>query len=163
MTVPVMPPTPVSTQDAGVAVSAPRFPRTARVRAKAEFSAVFDRGRRTAEPRMALHWLADAAPARLGLAVSRKVDPHAVGRNRIKRSLREAFRHLRGRLPGGAYVVVARSGAAQADGAVLREAFERLLQRAGALPPPPPAGTMPPANPLPSDDATRTRGPSQPA
>ena len=163
MTVPVMPPTPVSTQDAGVVVSAPRFPRTARVRAKAEFSAVFDRGRRTAEPRMALHWLADAAPARLGLAVSRKVDPHAVGRNRIKRSLREAFRHLRGRLPGGAYVVVARSGAAQADGAVLREAFERLLQRAGALPPPPPAGTMPPANPLPSDDATRTRGPSQPA
>ena len=152
MTVPVMPPTPVSTQDAGVVVSAPRFPRTARVRAKAEFSAVFDRGRRTAEPRMALHWLADAAPARLGLAVSRKVDPHAVGRNRIKRSLREAFRHLRGRLPGGAYVVVARSGAAQADGAVLREAFERLLQRAGALPPPPPAGAMPPATPAPSSD-----------
>ena len=152
MTVPVMPPTPVSTQDAGVVVSAPRFPRAARVRAKAEFSAVFDRGRRTAEPRMALHWLADAAPARLGLAVSRKVDPHAVGRNRIKRSLREAFRHLRGRLPGGAYVVVARSGAAQADGAVLREAFERLLQRAGALPPPPPAGTMPPAIPAPSSD-----------
>ena len=101
---------------------------------------------------MALHWLADAASARLGLAVSRKVDPHAVGRNRIKRSLREAFRHLRGRLPGGAYVVVARSGAAQADGAVLREAFERLLQRAGALPPPPRAGTMPPAIPAPSSD-----------
>ena len=163
MTVPVMPPTPVSTQDAGVVVSAPRFPRTARVRAKAEFSAVFDRGRRTAEPRMALHWLADAAPARLGLAVSRKVDPHAVGRNRIKRFLREAFRHLRGRLPGGAYVVVARAGAAQADGAALRDAFERLLQRAGALPPPPPACTVPPANPLPSDDAAPARGPSQPA
>ena len=163
MTVPVMPPTPVSTQDAGVVVSAPRFPRTARVRAKAEFSAVFDRGRRTAEPRMALHWLADAAPARLGLAVSRKVDPHAVGRNRIKRVLREAFRHLRGRLPGGAYVVVARAGAAQADGAALRDAFERLLQRAGALPPPPPACTVPPANPLPSDDAAPARGPSQPA
>ena len=45
----------------------------------------------------------------------------------------------------------------------LRDAFERLLQRAGALPPPPPAGTMPPANPLPSDDAAPARGPSQPA
>ena len=152
MTVPVMPPTPVSAQDAGVVVSAPRFPRAARVRAKAEFTAVFDGGRRTAEPRMALHWLADDAPARLGLAVSRKVDPHAVGRNRIKRALRDAFRHLRARLPGGAYVVVARSGAAQADGAALREAFERLLQRAGALPPPSPAGTMPPATPAPSSD-----------
>jgi ribonuclease P protein component len=84
--------------------------------------------------------------------VSRKVDPHAVGRNRIKRALRDAFRHLRARLPGGAYVVVARSGAAQADGAALREAFERLLQRAGALPPPSPAGTMPPATPAPSSD-----------
>ena len=163
MTVPAMPQTPVSAQDAGVVVSGLRFPRVARVRAKAEFTAVFEGGRRTAEPRMALHWLADAEPARLGLAVSRKVDPNAVGRNRIKRALREAFRHLRGRLPGGAYVVVARSGAAKTDGIVLREAFERLLQRAGALPPPPPAGTMPPANPLPSDDVTRSRGPSQPA
>lgn len=163
MTVPAMPPTPVSAQDAGVVVSGRHFPRVARVRAKAEFTAVFEGGRRTAAPRMALHWLVDAAPARLGLAVSRKVDPHAVGRNRIKRALRESFRHLRGRLPGGAYVVVARSGAAQADAAALREAFERLLQRAGALPPPPPAGTMPPANPLPSDDAAPSRGPSQPA
>ena len=152
MTVAAMPKTPVSAQDAGVVVSAPRFPRAARVRAKAEFTAVFNGGRRTAEPRMALHWLADDAPARLGLAVSRKVDPHAVGRNRIKRALRDAFRHLRARLPGGAYVVVARSGAAQADGAALREAFERLLQRAGALPPPSPAGTMPPATPAPSYD-----------
>ena len=152
MTASAMPPTPVSAQDAGVVASGQRFPRVARVRAKAEFTAVFDGGRRTAEPRMALHWLADDAPARLGLAVSRKVDPHAVGRNRIKRSLREAFRHLRGRLPGGAYVVVARNGAAQADGAALRDAFERLLQRAGALPPPSPAGTMPPATPAPSSD-----------
>jgi len=152
MTVAAMPKTPVSAQDAGVVVSAPRFPRAARVRAKAEFTAVFNGGRRTAEPRMALHWLADDAPARLGLAVSRKVDPHTVGRNRIKRALRDAFRHLRARLPGGAYVVVARSGAAQADGAALREAFERLLQRAGALPPPSPAGTMPPATPAPSSD-----------
>jgi ribonuclease P protein component len=114
---------------------------------------VFDGGRRTAEPRMALHWLADDAPARLGLAVSRKVDPHAVGRNRIKRALRDGVPPpARTRLPGGAYVVVARSGAAQADGAALREAFERLLQRAGALPPPAPAGTMPPATPAPSSD-----------
>ncbi|HSD15785.1 MAG TPA: ribonuclease P protein component [Thermomonas sp.] len=158
-----MPETPVSAKDAGVVVSGLGFPRTARVRAKAEFGAVFEAGRRTAEPRMALHWLADAGTARLGLAVSRKVDPDAVGRNRIKRALREAFRHVRGRLPGGAYVVVARSGAAQADGAALRDAFERLLTRAGALPPPPPAGTMPPANPLPPDDAAPVRGPSQPA
>ena len=149
MTVAAMPKTPVSAQDAGVVVSAPRFPRAARVRAKAEFTAVFNGGRRTAEPRMALHWLADDAPARLGLAVSRKVDPHAVGRNRIKRVLRDAFRRARGELGNGAFVIVARPAAARADNAALREAFLRLLQRAGALPALAAAGTMRPACPPP--------------
>ena len=139
---------PAPATDAGIVASV-RFPKAARVRAKAEFGRVFEAGRRTAEPLMALHWLADAAPARLGLAVSRKVDPHAVGRNRIKRTLRDAFRHQRPRLAGGAYVVVARAGAARADGPALRLAFERLLHRAGALPLPSSAGTMRPACPSP--------------
>ncbi|MFT4179871.1 MAG: ribonuclease P protein component [Thermomonas sp.] len=141
---------PVSPRDAGVVASAHRavdagFPRAARVRAKAEFARVFESGKRTAEPRLALHWLPDDAPPRLGLAVSRKVDPRAVGRNRIKRILRDAFRHHRAGLRGGAYVIVARSAAAQADGVALRRAFDALLQRAGALPLRAPAGTMPPA------------------
>ena len=76
----------------------------------------------------------DALPARLGLAVSRKVDPHAVGRNRIKRVLRDSFRRTRQQLPSGAYVVVARPAAAHVDGAALRAAFFSVLQRAGALP-----------------------------
>ena len=116
--------------------TAPRratFPRQARVRARAEFTAVFEAGRRTAEPLLALHYLRDDAPPRLGLAVSRKVDPRAVGRNRIKRVLRDAFRALRPDLAGGRYVVVARPAAAAATSAALREAFVRVLQRAGIL------------------------------
>ena len=144
MTVPAMPQTPVSAQDAGVVVSGLRFPRLARVRAKAEFTAVFEGGRRTAEPRMALHWLADAEPARLGLAVSRKVDPHAVGRNRIKRVFRDQFRKLRAQLPAGEYVIVARVAARKADNTQLRETLLRTLIRAGALPAPAAGGTMPP-------------------
>lgn len=164
MTLSAMPRTPVSAQDAGVVVSVRRkaagFPPAARVRAKAEFGRVFDAGRRTAEPRLALHWLADDAPPRLGLAVSRKVDPHAVGRNRIKRALRECFRRLRPQLQGGAYVVVARSGAARADNRALQTAFEQLLARAGALPLPPAAGTMPPADsPASPDVAARQARP----
>lgn len=124
--------------------SGPRagFPRAARVRAKAEFARVFESGVRRAEPALALHWLADAAPPRLGLAVSRKVDPRAVGRNRIKRSLREAFRRRRADLAPGAYVVVARQAAAGLDNRALAETFQRLLARIGALPPSPPGGTM---------------------
>jgi ribonuclease P protein component len=119
------------------------FPPAARVRASAEFGRVFDGGRRHSSPALSLHWLRDAQPARLGLAVSRKVDPDAVGRNRIKRVLRDEFRHARAALPPGAYVVVARPAAAALPNPALRAAFLALLQRAGALPPANPAGTMP--------------------
>jgi ribonuclease P protein component len=122
------------------------FPRCARVRARSEFTRVFDAGKRVAHPALGLHWLRDDAPPRLGLAVSRKVDRRAVGRNRIKRLLRDEFRMLRARLPMGAYVIVARAGAATLDAAQLRAVFCSLLQRSGALPPSGPPGTMPPAS-----------------
>ena len=119
------------------------LPPAARVRARAEFDCVFAQGRRTSDPILSLHWLRDDAPARLGLAVSRKVDTRAVGRNRIKRNLREQFRHCSGALAPGAYVVVARKPAATMPNAQLRAVFDALLRRAGALPPPEPTGTMP--------------------
>ncbi len=142
------------------------FPRTARVRARAQFDVVFKQGRRTASPLFALHFHADEDPARLGLAVSRKVDPHAVGRNRIKRVLRDIFRQLRPQLHGGAYVVVARGAAAASENKALRDGFVTLLQRAGALPPHGTDGTIAPtpvagALPLPVSDPSD--GPSLPA
>ena len=123
------------------------LPPAARVRARAEFDRVFERGRRTSDPILSLHWLRDDAPARLGLAVSRKVDARAVGRNRIKRVLRAQFRGVRAQLPPGAYVLVARSGAARAENPALRAAFLALLRRSGALPLPDVDGTMPAAAP----------------
>lgn len=126
------------------------FPRSARVRARSEFTRVFEGGRRVAHPLLSLHWLPDAQPARLGLAVSRKVDGRAVGRNRIKRQLRDAFRQLRGGLLPGAYVVVARPAARAIDGPLLRAAFTGVLQRSGALPLPETTGTMAPTGARPA-------------
>ena len=119
-----------------------RFPPTARVRARADFDRIFRDGRRVALPLLALHWRAGDGVARLGLAVSRKVDRTAVGRNRIKRQLREQFRLLRPQLRPGAYVMVARPQAAAAAGPALRDGLRALLQRAGALPAPAADGTM---------------------
>ncbi|MBB1061974.1 ribonuclease P protein component [Marilutibacter spongiae] len=134
-----------------------RFPRTARVRARNDFDRIFKHGRRVALPVLALHFslddpasatasAADAAAcpggARLGLAVSRKVDPRAVGRNRIKRAFRDTFRRIRHCLPAGDYVLVARPGASRQSGEALRAAFLQLLQRAGALPRGDVGGTM---------------------
>lgn len=122
-----------------------RFPRSARVRTRAEYSRIFEGGRRVSHPLLSLHWADDGQPPRLGLAVSRKVDPNAVGRNRIKRALREQFRALRPQIASGSYVVVARPPAAAASTSETRATFIALLLRAGALPPSHATGTMPAA------------------
>ena len=143
-----------------------RFSRSARVRTRAEYSSVFDGARRVSDPLMTLHWLKADTPARLGLAVSRKVDARAVGRNRIKRVLRDAMRHLRPEMAGGDFVVVARSAAKVAENPQIREAFERLLRRAGALPVAGVGGTMPPRKSAesPSLNASgKSPGPAEPA
>ncbi len=123
-----------------------------RVRARADFDRIFADAKRTAAPLLAVHLLREPGPARLGLAVSRKVDRRAVGRNRIKRILRETFRHLQPQLTPGSYVVVARPAAAAADGATLQAAFVSALRRARALPLDAPDGTMPasPISPTPA-------------
>ena len=122
------------------------YPRSARVRTRADYACAFDGGRRLHDGLLQLVAKPDPAPgaiARLGLAVSRKVDPDAVGRNRIRRILKDAFRHARGQLAPGSYVFVAKPAARGADGPALRAAFQRLLQRAGALSTPAGDGTMP--------------------
>lgn len=130
-----------------------RYPRHVRVRARADFDRIFASATRTASPMLAVHLLSEEGLARLGLAVSRKVDKRAVGRNRIKRVLRDAFRLMQPRLAPGSYVVVARPAAAQLDNAALRAAFLSVLKRARALPPSSAAGTMP-AIPIPPTPAS---------
>lgn len=121
-----------------------RFPRTARVRTRAEYGVVFDQAKRWSEPLMSLHWRTTDGVPKLGMAVSRKVDTRAVGRNRIKRVLRDTFRHLLPDLAAGDFVVVARHAAKTASNAQIRDALLKLLRRAGALPLQATGGTMPP-------------------
>ena len=130
-----------------------RFPRSARVRSRVEYTRVFEGGRRLGDALLGLHWLPGEGEPRLGLAVSRKVDTRAVGRNRIKRTLRESMRRQRSGMAGGDYVIVARPAAARASGAQIEQSFLRLLRKAGALPAPARGGTMPAPAPLasPSD------------
>lgn len=73
------------------------------------------------------------APARLGLAISKKQVRHAVQRNRLKRLAREAFRQQRAQLHGYDLVVMARPAAAKADNARLRASLTAHLERLAAV------------------------------
>ncbi|TVQ28739.1 MAG: ribonuclease P protein component [Wenzhouxiangella sp.] len=104
------------------------LPKAARLRTGAEFRRVFDQRQSCGNALFRIHY-APAPAARLGMAVSRRVSPRAVVRNRIRRQIRETFRLAHAGLPARDYVVLARPGAAGASRAELREALNQLWQR----------------------------------
>lgn len=125
------------------------FPRHARLRNPQQFQDTFSQGRRINAPLFRLHVRFallgqgesggtessdnNTAVARLGIAVSKRVDARAVGRNRIKRIARESFRAIRMRLPAGDYVLLAQREAARTDNIQLAQALDTLWARASAL------------------------------
>ena len=74
--------------------------------------------------------------ARLGLAVGVRAAGNAVNRNRVKRVVREAFRHIRQELPAVDLVVNARPAAGKASNADMKASvvalWNRIRQRCAA-------------------------------
>lgn len=106
------------------------LPREARLRRRADFLAVQRRGR----PVRSAHFVAvmlgnGLGHRRLGVTVPSRVG-NAVERNRVKRWLREIFRHHRGELPSGVDVVlIARRGSADVGHRKLEEEVVELFRR----------------------------------
>ena len=75
----------------------------------------------------------ERAARRLGITVSRRVG-NAVVRNRIKRGVREWFRHSRrGLRPGTDLVVIARRAAAALSGSEIAAALDDLTRAGGRV------------------------------
>ncbi len=106
------------------------FPRSARLLASAEFGGVFAGAERVADRFFTVLGVSNVhGEARLGLAISKRAARRAVDRNRIKRVVRESFRHRRPELPPLDIVVMARPAAATAGTEELNRALDKLWQR----------------------------------
>ena len=94
--------------------------RRQRLTTRADFQALFQRGKRIDRPALIVLWREADEPTRVGFAVSRQLR-NAVQRNRARRRLREAFRSARPAAPTrGALVIIGRPAA-------LTASFESLL------------------------------------
>jgi ribonuclease P protein component len=114
------------------------FPPAARLLSAGDFSRVFAVRRSAASGPLVLYAcpaVSATQPARLGLSVSRRIG-NAVVRNRWKRRLREAFRHVRARagLPAGNdFVIVVRSGSVPAGAAGAKRVEEIICDLAARV------------------------------
>ena len=110
------------------------LPRSSRLPDAASFSAVMRGGRQVHDDFFRVFAVPNREPcARLGIVVSRKVSRKAVARNRIKRRIREAFRHDQHTLASLDVVVIARPPAAQRShaelGASLTEHWVKIAKK----------------------------------
>lgn len=103
--------------------------RMEKLRKPQDFQRVYQEGRFLKSPLLVMHWLPNNETTRIGISVSRKVGK-AVIRNRVKRRLREAIRHLREEIPGGVDIIIsARASAKDASFFDLQEVLRDLMKR----------------------------------
>lgn len=108
-----------------------QYSRNYRLLCAKEFDAVFSKGKKIVNRFLMLVVSRNQINhARLGLIVSKKTSGKlAVDRNRIKRVIRESFRHQQHQLDGLDIVVVTRSGANSVTNSDLRLELDKQWDR----------------------------------
>ncbi|MDP6414028.1 MAG: ribonuclease P protein component [Gammaproteobacteria bacterium] len=102
------------------------LPRSNRLTHAANFDHVFKHAQRSRDRFFTiLYCHNDLGYPRLGLAIAKKRIRHAVARNRLKRIIRNSFRHAKNQLLGVDIVIMARD---QSEPAVNRDLFASLEQ-----------------------------------
>jgi ribonuclease P protein component len=97
---------------------------------KTDFETAYRRGKRLGDPCFSVSVSPNSAGTpRLGLAIGAKIIGNAVARNKLRRIIRESFRHARQRLPAADIIVGARAAARGASSERIRQSLEGLWQK----------------------------------
>ncbi len=112
------------------------FGREKRLLTPRQFKAVFDSpsGKVPGRNVLLLARENDLQHPRLGLVIGKKSVKLSVERNRIKRQIRETFRHHQSDLVGWDIVIIARKGLADLDNPELAKQFAKLWKRLSRSP-----------------------------
>jgi ribonuclease P protein component len=115
------------------ATGSARFQSGLRLHRPAEFKLIYAKGRRFNNPYFTAAVYANSlAHPRLGLSIAARTIGNAVARNRIKRAVRESFRHHQHRLPALDIVIGARPAAREASTwPLVRDSLGELWTRIG--------------------------------
>lgn len=104
------------------------FSRDKRLLTGKDYKQVFDQAKRIGNPHWTVYgWRHQQPHAQIGLAIAKKTLRRAHERNRLKRLVRETFRHMHGQLSGVSLVVMAGKAAETADNATLVAQLTKLL------------------------------------
>lgn len=119
------------------------FGREKRLLTPRQFKTVFDSpsGKAPGKNVLLLARTNDLDHPRLGLVIGKKSVKLSVERNRLKRLIRDSFRHHQALLGGLDIVVVARKGLGDLDNPELHQQFEKLWKRLARQQPSPEAKT----------------------
>jgi ribonuclease P protein component len=108
-----------------------QFDKSLRLLNSQDYQAVFDNSKLkvSSAQLLFLAYESQLAQPRLGLVIAKKNVRLAVQRNRIKRIIRETFRHERSRLPAIDVIVLARRGVDTLDNAELHRQCQQLWRQ----------------------------------
>ena len=110
-------------------IDKPAFPRPNRLTQAADFERVFKLAQRSGDKLFTvLYCRNDLKYPRLGLAIAKKRVRLAVGRNRLKRIIRESFRSVKSQLLGVDIVIMARDPSGSAVNSELFKSLEQHWQ-----------------------------------
>ncbi|OWK45125.1 ribonuclease P protein component [Fimbriiglobus ruber] len=131
------------------------FPQTLRLKAPAQFQAVYDRKKSVSDERLIVYAGENGLPhARLGVSVSRKVGG-AVLRNWYKRLFREAFRLSQHDLPAGVDLIMIPRPGPEPTVVQLQASLVKLAAQAAKRLAAPPRGPAPSPAPPPAPAEAR--------
>lgn len=107
-------------------IDAPVFPRANRLTDGADFDLVFKQPARSSDRFFTVLYRGnDLGYPRIGLAIAKKRVRRAVARNRLKRIIRDSFRHAKNQLLGADIVIMARDRTELAENKELFSSLEK--------------------------------------